>query len=328
MNNIDLVIPWVDGSDPEWQAQKSKYLKRKSSNDGFYRDNGLLRYWFRSVEKNMPWIRNLFFVTYGHLPDWLNTAHPKLRIINHADYLLPEFLPTFSVIPINLNLHRIEGLSEHFIYAEDDIFFVGKQRPEDFFSDEGIPKDFLWLMPVTEQFSGDFIHIMLNNVMFLNKHFDMQSCMTGMETALFSDAYPGKVKEENKKYLSLTRFPGFKETHLAYPLLKSSFEELWKKDTMSFYTTSMHKFRSVADINIALIRDYQLVKGKFEPFYPQGRYFRDTASQDIIKLLLDENTSMICINESNNAGYSEEKEAEICSCFEKRFPEASSFELR
>mgnify|MGYP005817165505 CR=1 FL=1 len=27
---IDIVIPWVDGNDPEWLAEKNKYKKRKS----------------------------------------------------------------------------------------------------------------------------------------------------------------------------------------------------------------------------------------------------------------------------------------------------------
>jgi hypothetical protein len=37
------------------------------------------------------------------------------------------FLPTFSSPAIEANLHRIAGLSEHFLYFNDDVF-LGKKR--------------------------------------------------------------------------------------------------------------------------------------------------------------------------------------------------------
>ena len=326
MKDIDLVIPWVDGSDPAWQSQRNRYLKYKGTNDGFYRDNGLMRYWFRCVDRNMPWIRHIFFITWGHTPEWLDTKHPRLRIINHRDYLPHEFLPTFNSNTLSLNLHRIEGLSEHFIYAEDDIFFVGRQSPEDYFSEAGLPRDFLWLRPITEQFDGDYAHIMLNNLMFINRHFDINDTVSDAENLFYSNEYPKTVIDDNRKYQSLARFPGFRETHLAYACLKSSYDALWEMDAMPLYTTSMHKFRSITDLNLGLVRDYQLVKGRFEPFYPKGRYFRDTASPDLEGLILDENTSTLCINESKQGECCHSRMASISSCFEKRFPEPSSFE--
>lgn len=326
MKDIDLVIPWVDGSDPAWQEQKNKYLKHKETNEAFYRDYGLMRYWFRCVEKNMPWIRYIFFITWGHTPKWLDTDHPKIRIVKHKDYMPPEFLPTFSINPISLNIHRIEGLSEQFIYAEDDIFFIGRQRPEDFFSEEGLPRDYLWLRPISEQFDGDYAHMMLNNLLFINRHVGMPGSVSDSNDLLFSSGYPEQVAYENKKFLSLKKFPGFKETHLAYAFLKSSFEELWKMDEMPLFMSSMHKFRSISDLTACLVRDYQLAKGRFDPFYPEHRYYRDTASSDLEELILDQDTSMICINESGKEDNYDERMEAISACFEKRFPEPSSFE--
>ena len=53
-------------------------------------------YWFRAVEKFAPWVRKIHFVTCGHVPAFLNLAHPKLHHVKHADFLPPEVLPTFS----------------------------------------------------------------------------------------------------------------------------------------------------------------------------------------------------------------------------------------
>ena len=60
MMDIDVVILWVDGSDPEWLAQKGKYLPpaaADSSSANRYRDWGILPYWFRAIEKFAPWVR-------------------------------------------------------------------------------------------------------------------------------------------------------------------------------------------------------------------------------------------------------------------------------
>ena len=65
---------------------------------------GLLKYWFRAVEAYAPWVGQVHFITWGHLPEWLNTQCPKLHIVNHEDYIPEKYLPTFSANPIELNI--------------------------------------------------------------------------------------------------------------------------------------------------------------------------------------------------------------------------------
>ena len=92
---IDFVITWVDGSDPAWLREKAAYGGQEinertpsvDARDVRYLDHGLLRYWFRGVEKFAPWVRKIHFVTWGHLPAWLDTGHPKLHIVRHEDYI-------------------------------------------------------------------------------------------------------------------------------------------------------------------------------------------------------------------------------------------------
>ena len=131
---IDFIITWVDGNDPLWQAEKAKYQAVKGdASVNRYREWDTLRYWFRGVEKFAPWVNKVFFVTWGHLPSWLNTEHPKLRIVKHTDYIPSEYLPTFSSRPIDMNFHRIEDLSEHFVYFNDDMFLLRPVQQADFF---------------------------------------------------------------------------------------------------------------------------------------------------------------------------------------------------
>ena len=134
---VDFVVLWVDGNDPEWAAEKQKYMgesaKIKDSNhEARWRNWDNLQYWFRAVEKYAPWVRQIYFVTWGHIPEWLNTENPKLRIINHKDYIPQEYLPTFCTCPIEMNLWRISGLSEHFVFFNDDEFLAQRCRNHQF----------------------------------------------------------------------------------------------------------------------------------------------------------------------------------------------------
>ena len=143
-NAVDFVIIWVDGNDPEWRREKNEYkgvlTREEDDSEHRYRDWDNLQYWFRGVEKFCPWVRTIHFVTWGHLPKWLNTDNPKLHIVNHRDYIPAEYLPTFSSHTIELNLHRIEGLSERFVYFNDDMFIIKPTTEMDFFRNGKLPK--------------------------------------------------------------------------------------------------------------------------------------------------------------------------------------------
>ncbi|MBQ1770769.1 MAG: hypothetical protein II000_02330 [Clostridia bacterium] len=121
-----------------------------------FRDNKELMYSLRSVEKYAPWIRNIFIVSNSSMPAWLNTDHPKLHIISHETIMPADSLPCFNSYVIESYLHRIPGLSEIFLYANDDMFFGNHVSP-DFFIKHGIlkacfPIDLLYDKPLYELF--------------------------------------------------------------------------------------------------------------------------------------------------------------------------------
>lgn len=141
---IDLVYLWVDGNDPEWQARKQAFTgvvsdNSETNNKGRYIDNDELRYALRSAEKHAPWIRRIFIVTDNQQPEWLNADHPRIQLIDHRDIMPPEALPCFNSSVIEYFLYRIPGLSEHFLYANDDMFFNADLSPDFFFGEGGLP---------------------------------------------------------------------------------------------------------------------------------------------------------------------------------------------
>lgn len=142
--DIDLVYLWVDGSDPEWQARRCAFTGQKFDNTeanckGRYADNDELRYNLRAVETYAPWIRHVFIVTDGQTPAWMDTSNPRVTVVNQND-LIPEVSrPCYNSSLIEHFLYRIPGLSEHFLYANDDMFLNKPVTPETFFTPDGLP---------------------------------------------------------------------------------------------------------------------------------------------------------------------------------------------
>jgi hypothetical protein len=138
---MDFIIPWVDSNDPKWRKELEKHRKESgSAHEARFRDWENLKYWFRGVEKFAPWVDKIHFVTWGHLPEWLNTGHPKLNIVKHEDYIPQKYLPTFNSRTIDLNFHRIKDLNEEYVYFNDDMCLINRIEKECFFKN-GKPCD-------------------------------------------------------------------------------------------------------------------------------------------------------------------------------------------
>ncbi|MEU6440064.1 stealth conserved region 3 domain-containing protein [Streptomyces sp. NPDC047046] len=181
---IDVVYTWVDGADPEWLARKEARMSAlglalphgADHGDVRFRDREELRYSLRSLAMCAPWVRNVFLVTDGQVPAWLDEEHPDIRIVTHREIFADEeCLPTFNSHAIESRLHHIEGLSEHFLYLNDDLFFGRPLRPSTFFHGNGAPR-FFWspteipLGAASEEDEGYFAAAK-NNRRLLEEHF-------------------------------------------------------------------------------------------------------------------------------------------------------------
>ena len=143
--DIDLVYLWVDGNDPIWQAKKKAFKKGMSQIaeealvEARFVDNDELKFSLRSVEMYAPWVRHIFIVTDGQVPSWLNLNNSRISIVTHSEIMPKEALPTFSSPAIEWCIDNIPGLSEYFLYANDDTFIGGKVTPRFFFDEDGRP---------------------------------------------------------------------------------------------------------------------------------------------------------------------------------------------
>ncbi|MGW6412912.1 stealth family protein [Streptomyces vinaceus] len=143
---IDLVYTWVDGQDPAWLARRSKLdasaHHREASNAARYLQRDELKYSLRSAFMFLPWVRHIYLVTDRQWPNWLFRSD-RVSVIDHTEIFTdPSHLPTFNSHAIESQLHHIKGLSEHFIYLNDDMFIGRPLTPQRFFHPNGLTRFF------------------------------------------------------------------------------------------------------------------------------------------------------------------------------------------
>jgi len=327
---IDFVIPWVDGADPEWQKEKQKYDKKMNVDNRSirYRDLDNLVYWFRGVETFAPWVNKIHFITWGHVPSWLNTNHPKINIVRHEDYIPEEYLPTFSTRPIELNLHRIKGLSDHFVYFNDDMFIIKPVKKNDFFK-QGLPRDTGVLVPMMSLFRNSTMPNVATVMEVINTTYSKQEMF---KKDLFKWINPlyGKFLIRTLTMLPYKQFSGFLNLHIPNSYLKNTFEEIWKDEHDILDTTCKNKFRTAKDVNQQLPKYKQLVEGNFKPRSPFiGKTFNFTnKNDDIVHCIKKQKYKMICINDNGSEKVNEfEKEKQVIrNAFDLILHQKSSFE--
>ena len=141
---IDVVYTWVNGSDEKFMSLKRKlFEKHENKNFRFDYDWNTLQFSLRSVEMYVPWIRNIYIVTNGQVPKWLNSSAPGIKIITHEEIFdSNDVLPTFNSNAIELYIHRIQGLSSKFLFLNDDVFLGQPVLKEDFCHEENGQKIF------------------------------------------------------------------------------------------------------------------------------------------------------------------------------------------
>lgn len=332
---IDIVIFWVDGSDPDWLREKNKALEisENTANASYrFRDWGLLRYWFRGIEKFAPWVNSIHFVTWGHLPIWLKKDHPKLHIVKHADFMPEKALPTFNSNALLINAHRIPSLANKFVLFNDDTFLIAKTNPEDFFK-KGLPRLRAVHCPYRLEVEDPFFPP-LNDIAIINNHFPMRKAIA-THLGKWINPLNGFSILSTVLMFPFPAFYGFKNDHLPVPFLKKTFEEIWESEFDLLYNTTLHKARTPFDVNEWLMTYWQLTSGSFYPSRKKyGKAFfpaRYDNSRDFSKAVSDyvfhQRGITICINDGKifNEDFAIARDT-INQSFSALLPNKSSFE--
>ncbi len=340
MEKIDFVLPWVDGSDKEWLAQKRKYessveILSKSNpevnDDCRYRDYGLLKYWFRGVERFAPWVNRVFFVTCGQKPDWLDESNLKLRLVNHEEYIPSDYLPTFQSNTIELNLHRIPDLSEHFVLFNDATFLLRPVRSDFFFRKElpVIPCDLGFPTWLGWSHSS---RLVINNCGILKRSLDVNR-LVWKHFWKYADVGNLGFARATKNIVSFAVNRGFIPGtfgHLPASHLKSTLDEIWRKQNYIMDLATRNKFRNDNSVNQWLACAWNMVSGRFYPANEKKRGVSITIDSNSLSSICNTITMQLlpqlCISDRENTPDLDQCFSEVAKAFDKLLPEKSSFE--
>ena len=291
---MDVVITYVNGLDPVWRNDYEKCTKIPLLEKRF-RDWGTLKYIFRGIEVNMPFVRKVHLVVSGEsqVPEWID--RDSVNVVLHKDIIPAELLPTFNSNTIELHMHRIADLDEEFVYFNDDIFPLRPIVPEDFFCDgRGV---------------------------------------IGMSRHLFAwDMFKTICRNSDhaaRKALGLS--PGLfflRPQHTCAPMLRSESKRLYetiKSDLFNSFTIT----RASKNITQYVFTNYLYLQGKIINKRQSKRHFSvGIASASTIRdSILKPKHKLVCINDVRvtDERYMELRRT-LIAAFEERFPKKSKYE--
>ncbi len=326
-NKIDFVVLWVDGSDEKWIKEKEKYLGENGDKSiTRFRDWDFLKYLFRGIESYAPWVNKIFFITYGHVPKWMDTSNDKIRLVRHDEFIPKEYLPTFNSNVIELNLHRIKDLSENFVLFNDDLVILRPLKKCDFFK-KGIPCD-RYIEYEKKAASLRHITIRRNVYDIIYKHFNTRKSALKNICKYINFHYSLCDNLRNFYYIYKNQIYDIANEHLTRSFAKNTFFDLWDKEYTKLNNSCYNKFRKETDIGSGVFRMWQLLSGKFVPRFTLGKYFVIGNNNDIlIHSIVRRKYKIICINDANPNIDFEKVKSDICKSLDRVFPNKSSFEI-
>ena len=309
--DVDLVYLWCDGNDPNFQEQKNYWLIQENKQPdyqataaGRFEQVDELKYSLRSVEKYLPWVRHVYLVTAGQIPTWLNTKNPKLTVVDHTEILPKENLPVFNSNAIEAGIYKIPGLSEHFLYANDDTF-VNRPLTKDFFFEKGKP---IVRMKSTKLDPSSLYQAQILSVIDLSEN-------------AFSSEIPFFSKRDLAPHHNIDAY------------LKSDYADCVHHFAKEYQETLTHRFRKVTSIQRLIVSIWSVMKNhaQVKVIYiskrkPQGvdSLYMVNTKKNYAKQLNRLNPALFCINDSE---FSKRKDRMRLKKFlKKRFPKKSKFE--
>jgi hypothetical protein len=148
---VDIVIAWVDGNDQALKRKRHQFLTGEDPSDAVsdtrFASNDEIYFNIASILKYVPFCRNIYVVTDQQRPAFIDEfaeqglcAADKIRVVDHQEIFAgyAQYLPTFNTRSIESMLWNIQGLSDYFIYLNDDFFFNAPAKIEDFLENHKI----------------------------------------------------------------------------------------------------------------------------------------------------------------------------------------------
>lgn len=303
INNIDYVFPYVDNKDPNWIKIFNEYTKGQKKDEEingdkrFNSNEELLKFKFRAIEKYMPWINIIHFIVQSEsqIPKWLDRN--KVNIVYHDEIIPKEQLPTFNSSTIEMYINNIVGLSNKFIYGNDDTFPNNKLSPSDFFT-----KDNKIITNIHKRkfYDMNWYHMLRNSMALIYKLCNITSY--------------------RRNYID-------SPNHVDVPMIRDNNIELYNNQLDVIYKSSS-MFRQNNNFSQFIWVLYSIYKkgGINKKMFNMKTLIINEHKQELIKeLTISNSVEYLCIND--NEHNTQDDYNDIVNVFNKKYPNKSKFEI-
>lgn len=296
---MDYVLPFVDCADPVWREQYRSVYPNMRMDAARFRSFDTLKYAFRSIEKNMPFIDRIVLIvsTDSQVPTWVNRE--TVRVIEHKEFMPAEHLPTFSSSAIESEMWRINGISDRFVYGNDDFFAMQQMSEEDFF-DGDLPR---------LQFSESEYKVL--NVFRI-------SCRNGMD--MMADAVGCPRTDLSILLQPQHCMKGILNRHM------KTVGRLCADKIERTITIQRHQW----NVTGYIYHYFAFYTGEYADLNATHTYARITNDlKAVIDLIENPRTDMLCINDAGDLEMENYAAAcaELSASFKKQFPKRCKYEL-
>ncbi|PKW09114.1 Stealth protein CR1, conserved region 1 [Streptomyces sp. 1222.5] len=308
---VDAVYTWVDGDDPALAEKRRAHQERsagaiapRETGASRYTSHDELRYALRSLEMYAGFVRHVYLVTDSQVPSWLDPEAEGLTVVDHRDILPADALPVFNSHAIESRLHHIPGLSEHYLYFNDDVFINRPVRAEHFFHGNGIAR--IPLSPLK----------------------------LGVGDPHPLEPAPNSAGKNTREVIR--RFHGrqitHKSLHTPHPQLLSVMREMERLEIDELERTSYSRFRSTSDVAPAstLHHHWAIATGRAVPADYLFRYVQlgtPDMRRRLARLAAGEDVDFFCLNDVDTAPADRAAaQAALRAFLERKFPFPSRFE--
>ena len=287
--DIDIVYTWVDHDQKHRTHQQNhqphvrhkRFLPQDAQVAGRFRCNGEIEESIKSVLAFAPWVRKIHVVCADYQsPDFLRPLSPKIHIVHHSTIYgdaMRSHLPTFNSHSIECHLHKVPGLSERFIYSNDDTFMGAPCSPSLFFDGQGRPRCIM---------SGK----------------RLQSRHPGRSKESYLYARYNLSQVLRKLFPDRTYWP--RHSHQMKPLTRTLYGQMWNHPVLRpwLIRTSKTRFRSTGDIwPVGLALYYGLGQGDVVQGSGKTRYFsiqNKTNMREVFQAIRKNRYHMYCLNDA------------------------------
>ena len=286
---IDLVIPMVFPEDEEWQQEYTRHKGNGSSTVKHvrYRSWGTEELLVRCCMRYMPWVRciHLLLASPSQEQEWMRqmmTGEGKLEIHYHRDFMPEEYLPCFSSPCIEMFLHRIPGLAEQFVYANDDMFPLSPLEEEDFFQGETHPN------PPYREGAVSLLPC---------QHWEEKNWP--VRPSLFQRKCRNQQRMIAEGFGLKLWKTWLRSGHSFAPLLRSTCEAVWERHGEEIRKHLSPLKRTEHSYNHYIYSLYQHFAGMDVDHVPRERYVgKETPTARLAEIIRDPEAGIVCINDS------------------------------